>query len=276
VIPARTGALKIVAETKQTGSSTVHRAIALLAALGAAPPEGMRVTELTRAIGANRSTVYRIIDAMKTYGFVRAGDTPGTVRLGFGLVELAESALDRLDVRQVASPHIRALAAATGETCHLAVVDNFEVVYVDKVESNHEFRFSTRPGKRMPVHSTSLGKAFLAAMSADERVPTLDRLAFTARTSRTITDRELFEAELVVVAERGFATDVGENADGVNCVAAAIYGRDDRPAAAISVTAPAHRLDGEMFSSYGGLVADTARTISAELGHSASLATRPA
>jgi IclR family acetate operon transcriptional repressor len=260
-------------EIDQPGSTTVHRAMALLTVLGEAPAEGMRIAALTQRIGANRSTVYRIIEALKPYGFVRSGEFPGTVRLGFGLVELADRALDRLDVRQVSSRQLRALAAETGETCHLAIVDQDEVVYIDKAESNQDFRLASRPGKRMPLHSTSLGKAFLAAMAPDERTAVLDRIELTARTASTIADREALEADLELVAQRGWATDVGENSDGVHCVAAAIFGRDDRPLAAISITAPAHRLTGETFGEYGRIALLTARTISAGLGHSASLAT---
>jgi IclR family KDG regulon transcriptional repressor len=241
--------------------------MALLTALGEAPPEGMRIADLTRRIGANRATVYRIIDALKSYGFVRPGDLPGMVRLGFGLVELADSALDRLDVRQVASPHLRALAADTGETCHLAVLDQDEIVYIDKAESTHEFRLASRPGKRMPLHSTSLGKAFLAAMPPGERAAALARIEMPARTRATITNRKRFEADIATVAARGWSSDIGENSDGVHCVGAAIFGRDTQPVAALSITAPAHRLTKDELPKYGKLVLRAARDISAELGH---------
>jgi IclR family acetate operon transcriptional repressor len=254
-------------DTPQSGSNTVHRAMSLLVALRDAPPEGLGISELTRRVGANRSTIYRIVDALRAYGFVRSGETPGTVRLGFGLVELAEAALDRLDVREVAAPYLRELSEQTGETCHLAVLDELEVVYVDKAESDQAFRLSSRPGKRQPLHCTSLGKSFLAAMPADELAQALDQLVLEPRTDRTITSREGLEAELRVVARRGWATDIGENSEGVNCVGAAIYGREGAPVAAISASAPAHRFTRGNISDYGQMVLAKVQTISRELGY---------
>jgi IclR family acetate operon transcriptional repressor len=253
-------------DTVQPGSNTVHRAMAVLHALGDAPPEGLGIGELTRRVGANRSTVYRIIDALKTYGFVRPGEAPGTVRLGFGLVELAESALSRLDVRDVAAPYLRELSERTGETCHLAVLDQLEVVYIDKAESDQAMRLSSRPGMRQPLHCTSLGKSFLAAMTPERLRDTLDQIELVARTDKTITDRQRLEDDLRLVARRGWATDIGENHEGVNCVGAAIYGRDPFPVAAISASAPAHRVNRDSIAGYGQTIVATVQKISRDLG----------
>jgi IclR family KDG regulon transcriptional repressor len=254
-------------DTPHSGSNTVHRAMALLIALRDAPPEGLGISELTRRVGANRSTIYRIIDALKSYGFVRPGDSPGTVRLGFGLVELADAALTRLDVRDVTAPHLRELSQQTGETCHLAVLDELEVVYIDKAESDQAFHLSSRPGKRQPLHCTALGKSFLAAMPPEMLARALDQLILEARTDRTITSRERLQEELRLVARRGWATDIGENSEGVNCVGAPVYGRDPFPVAAISASAPAHRFTRGNISDYGKMILATAQTISRELGH---------
>lgn len=256
-----------ITDPVRSGSSTVHRALELITVLGDAPPEGIHVTEIARRIGANRSTAYRIIDALKHYDFVRSGELPGTIRLGFGLVDLAESVLDRLDIRRVASPHLRALGAQTDETCHLAVMQGSEVVYIDKVQSSQQIQIASRPGKRMPLHSTALGKAFLAAVPPTERADLLNSIRFTQQTPNTITERDSLEADLDHVSQRGWATDLEENSIGIQCVGAAIYGYNGYPVAAISISAPAHRVAGGTLASYGELVLRTAHTISADLGY---------
>lgn len=262
-------------DSPPSGSNTVHRAMAVLIALRDAPPEGLGISDLTRRVGANRSTIYRIIDALKAYGFVRAGVSPGIVRLGFGIVELADAAIGRLDVREVAAPHLRDLSNQTGETCHLAVLDEVEVVYIDKAESDQAMRLSSRPGKRQPLHCTALGKAFLAAMAPNELEKTLGQLVLERRTERTIDTREKLIDELRLVARRGWATDIGENAEGVNCVGAAIYGRDDTPLAAISASAPVHRFTRGNISDYGRIVLATAQAISRDLGRTESITSAP-
>jgi DNA-binding IclR family transcriptional regulator len=247
-------------------SSTVHRAVALLEALAEAPADGMSVLELSRRIGANRSTVYRIIGALRPYGYVRDGVTPGSVRLGFRIVELGETLLGQLDIRRIAAPHLRELARATGETCHLGVLDGNEVVYADKAESEQSIRLFSTPGKRMPIYCTSLGKAFLAFMPPAEREAILDGVEFVPRTDFTITDRSVLERQLDEVAERGWSMDLGENGVGTYCVGAPVLDRDGHPIAAISASGPEARMNGDNIERCGALVLETARLVSRELG----------
>jgi IclR family acetate operon transcriptional repressor len=249
------------------GSSTVHRAIALLEALADAPPEGLGISELSTRIGANRSTVYRILGVLRPSGYVRDGSQAGTVRLGFRIVELGERVLGQLDVRRIAAPHIRKLAIATGETCHLAALDGNHVVYTDKAESPQSIRLHSTLGMRMPIHCTSLGKAFLAAMTTESRSRLLDSVSFTRKTDHTITDRMELERELGVIRARGWAADLGENEAGTRCVGAAIVGRGNLPVAAVSASGPAARMSDARISECGALVWQTAQAISQELGH---------
>jgi DNA-binding IclR family transcriptional regulator len=248
------------------GSSTVHRAIALLEALAEAPADGLGVSELSRAIGANRSTVYRIIGALRTYGYVRDGAQPGSVRLGFRIVELGEGMLGQLDVRRIAAPHLRELAATTGETCHLAVLDGKEVVYADKAESEHSIRLFSTPGMRRPVYCTSLGKAFLAAMSPRQQAELLEGVALEPRTPHTVTDRAVLDQQITEIRERGWSVDLGENETSTRCVGAAILDRDDAPIAAISASGPSGRMSEENMERCGRLVLATAELVSHELG----------
>src|SRR5438132_14108509 len=103
-------------------------------------------------------------------------------------------------------------------------------------------------------------------MPPDVLAATLERLTFEIRTDRTITTPERLEEELRVVARRGWATDIGENSEGVNCVGAPIYGRDAFPVAAISASAPAHRFTRGNINHYGQMVVQPAQTISRGLG----------
>jgi len=254
-------------ETGQSGaSSTVLRAVSLLEALASAPPEGMGVTEISKAIGANRSTVYRILGALRPLGYVREGAEPGSVCLGFRVVELGEKVLGQLDIRRVAGAHLRELAQITEETCHLAVLDGLEVVYADKAESEHSIRLFSVPGKRMPVYSTSMGKALLAAMEEDERNEILDQVELVPRSPNTITDRGELERDIDAIAGRGYSVDLGENELGTVCVGAAILDRDDRPVAALSASGPESRMRGEEMVRKGSEVKKMAELIGVELG----------
>jgi DNA-binding IclR family transcriptional regulator len=262
-------ASEIVQNGQPGSSTTVLRAISLLEALSAAPPQGMGVTELSREIGANRSTVYRILGALRPLGYVRDGAEPGTVSLGFRVVELGERILGQLDIRKIAGPHLRRLSEITEETSHLGVLDDTEIVYIDKAEPEKQAtRLFSTPGKRVPLHSTAMGKAYLAAMDPAEAAALIDRIELTPRTEKTITDRDALEAELELIRQRGWSTDIGETEIWVHCAGAVVLGRDGRPAAALSTSAPEARIEvGHIEERIGPAVRETADRIGAELGH---------
>jgi IclR family transcriptional regulator, KDG regulon repressor len=258
-------------ETTKNGgaSSTVLRAVSLLEALAGAPPEGMGVTEISKAIGANRSTVYRILGALRPLGYIREGAEPGTVLLGFRVVELGERVLGQIDIRKIAGPHLRELAQITEETCHLAVIDGLDVVYADKAESEQSIRLFSVPGKRMPIYCTAMGKAMLAAMGPGERAAILDQVELVPRSANTVTDRAQLDRDLEETAERGYSLDLGENELGTRCVGAAILDREDRPVAAFSASGPESRMCDEWLVRQGNEVKRMADLVSRELGREA-------
>lgn len=268
-----------IVENGQPGSSTtVLRAISVLEALATAPESGMGVTELSRTVGANRSTIYRILGALMPLGYVREGATAGTFRLGFRVVELGESILEQLDIRKIAGPYLRQLCTETQQTCHLSILEGTEMVYVDKVEPDEQsIRLVTVPGRRGALHCTAMGKAYLAALGPDKWTALVDQLTLTPRTDTTITDRAALEAELALTAERGWSTDLGENVSWVSCAGAAILGRDGEPVAAISTSGPGAEIPaGQIEDLLGPAVRKVAEQISAGLGHASVQPSQPA
>src|SRR4051794_24144975 len=119
-------------ETAEQGSSTVNRALRVLAEIGS-EPSGVTATELARRTGVNRVTVHRILAAFKNHGFVRQPVGGGPYCLGFKFLELAEQVLEDTDAAQLAHPLLEQLAERSGETCHFAVLDGNDAVYVAKV-----------------------------------------------------------------------------------------------------------------------------------------------
>jgi IclR family acetate operon transcriptional repressor len=132
------------------------------------------------------------------------------------------------------------LHRATGLVVHLAVLDGPDVVYLDKVGDSPLAPIPTRVGGRQPAHCTAVGKAVLAELPDDVVGQLLARSGMRPQTEHTIVDPAVFQRELAVIRDRGYAEDDGEQEIGVRCVAVTVPGAPAR--AAISISGPATRM----------------------------------
>ncbi|MFG1649544.1 IclR family transcriptional regulator [Micromonospora sp. NPDC049275] len=212
-------------------SEGVDRAMRVLELLAREPAQ---LGGVAADLGVHKSTALRLLQTLESGGFARRTDGGWTV--GLRLIDLAQQALDSLDVRAVARPHLAALGRDCGHTIHLAQLVDDDLVYVDKIEARGQVRMYSRIGRTAPLHASGVGKAVLAYR------PQLTRLveggALPAYTPATICDPAALRAELATVAERGWAADDGEFEPLITCVAAPVRHADGSVSAAVSVTAP--------------------------------------
>lgn len=204
------------------------------------PPTKARLATL---VDLPRPTIYRIVAALKAEGMLTESRGSGTLLPGPRLLSLAARGWERSDFRKAAQAPLARLRDLLDETIHLAIVSGDEMVYIDKLESNRTVRMMSRIGTRVPLHSSSVGKAWLATLDSETLQAVLDRLPLTARTRYTVTDRKALERQLVATRERGYSLDIQENEDDICCYGRAIVGRDGRPLGCISVSMPRYRFE---------------------------------
>ncbi len=142
-------------------STSVTKAFRIVELLAAKPNGGLTLAELSLELGMPKSTTHRYLTTLVALGLTER-DGADHFHVGTKLVELAGSFLANNDLRTESNAILDELAATTGETVHLAVPSGGEVVYIAKVESIHALRMYSHIGARLPMHSTSLGKAILA------------------------------------------------------------------------------------------------------------------
>jgi DNA-binding IclR family transcriptional regulator len=192
------------------------------------------------AVGYPKSSLYMLLRTLTELGWIET-DTTGT-RYGIGVRALlvGTSYIDGDEVVAAARPTLDRLADDTTETIHLARLDGTNVVYLATRQSQHYLRPFTRVGRRLPAHSTSLGKAILATHT-DDHIRRLLPEKLDGLTEHTITDREKLIEELARIRHHGYAVDHEENTLGLRCFGIAIDYRT--PARdAVSVSAPVARL----------------------------------
>jgi DNA-binding IclR family transcriptional regulator len=254
----------------------LDRAIGLLSLLSEGQPKNL--TELSAGLGIGSSSTYRLLATLASHGYVEHDRGARGYRLGLACLELSRAYLESSDVRQVALPVLERLRDATSETVHLGILDQMEVVYIEKLQGLHAIGLmSSRVGGRSPAYCTGLGKVLLAHLD-----PALVRSHFRKNglkrfTDNTITDLSSLMDHLATVREQGYAIDNTEHETEVRCVAAPVFDLHGEVVAAISVSGPDARLD--PFGQQRPLIEATvqsAQAISRRLGHPAGEAARPA
>jgi DNA-binding IclR family transcriptional regulator len=210
---------------------SVDRAVELLEAVAAAS-EPETAPALADACGLNRSTAWRLLATLEHHGLVERDPDSNRYSLGFAVLKLAAAAGHEPLVR-LAHPALRRLADATGETVNLAVARRLELVYADQVQARHVMAPNWL-GHPVPLHATSTGKAFLAALPPEE-LATIVGAGLERFTDTTITAPRALRAELEQVREQGYAVSHGELEPALWGVSAAVLDPSGRPIAVVSV-----------------------------------------
>jgi len=199
------------------------------------------LAEVQEAVGYPKSSLYMLLRTLVELGWVETDATGTRYGIGVRALLVGTSYIDGDEAVAAARPTLDRLAEETTETIHLARLDGTNVVYLATRQSQHYLRPFTRVGRRLPAHTTSLGKALLATHT-DEQIRALLPERLESVTEHTITDREALIAELHTIRERGYAVDDEENTVGLRCFGVAIPYRT--PARdAISCSVPVARLD---------------------------------
>ena len=203
------------------------------------------LSDLTQALGLNKTTTHRVLASLQYMNYVRQDPETGHYEATFKLVDLADHLMGQVDVAQMARPHLKALAGKVHETVHFVERDGNEVIYVDKVDSNdHTVQMTSYIGSHIPFYRTGVGKAMMASLSDPEIRRLWDGCVIEKRTAYTITNPEDFLEEVAEVRRKGYALDNEENETGVRCIAAALA-VDGGARYAFSISVPIGRMDNE-------------------------------
>lgn len=234
--------------------AAVSRAVGVLEALAEAGTE-LGTNEIARRTGINASSVSRLLATLVDAGLVAFRADTGRYRLGLRLHYLGTAALAGLDVRELARPHLRALADASGETATLCVPADGEALTVDFVQSAASVQSVARLGRPSVGHATAVGKVLLAERGLPPDGP------LQAYTDRTVTDPSRLAAELARVAKRGWAEAAGEREADLNAVAVPVR-HGGQLVAILGIQGPAGRFGRRPMRQAVDLLLDSAAQLS--------------
>jgi DNA-binding IclR family transcriptional regulator len=244
----------------------VAKALRILGEFSTTRPR-LSLAEAPARTGIPRATAFRLLATLEEAGFLVRED--GQYRLGLKCFVLGNVAAADIDLRNEAHPCLLALRDATGEAAQIAVLDQWQVVYIERVLSRQAVGYMTsRAGTILPAYCTGLGKALLAYLPEPDVSAWAATQRFTPHTPSTITTPARLLEELRAIRARGYAVDEQEREPGVRCIAAPVRNQHAEVVAAISVAGPATRMPRTLVGSkMAGAVVAAARQISIRLGH---------
>lgn len=252
-------------QTAYPGTQAVRRALGLLKAFTVSRPE-LKLSELARAAGLNKTTVFRLLSALELEGLIQRVPDGDAYCLGPELVALGSRALGTADLRSAARPELSTLAQETRETATVEILVGRNTLILDEAVGGHLIGAMPSIGTLWPAHATSTGKILLAFMPEEQRQKLLGA-PLAKVTAKTLHDRAGLRRDLERVRDRGYATNMEELEPGFVAVGAPVRGADGNVVAAVSVGGPKTRLTRQRVVEIAGLLRPAVARISERLGY---------
>ncbi|NYE09415.1 DNA-binding IclR family transcriptional regulator [Bacillus niacini] len=225
----------------------------------------LKITEISEMMGLHKSTVHSLLKTLQVHSYIDQNPEDGKYRLGLKLAERGNLVINNMDIRRTARKYLLDLSAKTGQTVHLGILDGREGVYIDKVEGEQSIIRYSRIGRRLPLHSTAIGKVLLAYQPLNEIELLLKDYEFQYQTNSTIMNEDIFRKEIGKVKQQGFAVDDQENEQGVRCAAVPIFNGKGHVLAAISISTLISRVNDEEMNNFVHLLKTSCNELSEQM-----------
>jgi IclR family KDG regulon transcriptional repressor len=228
----------------------------------------LTLAQLSEILSLPKATVLRLCSTLVKYGFLKQDPESKRYSLGLRLFELGSVVFYSFSLRHIASPYVSQLQMKLGKTIFLGILDNDELLYIDKREDpRNPISFTSKIGTRRPPYWGMVGPVLMAYLPDSEIERLLEKSPLTATTKKSITKKEEFKEWLRQVREQGFTIDIGRALDGVTGVAAPVYDYTGKVIAGIGVAFISSTVDSKGLKRIVKEAVGTALTISKELGY---------
>ena len=254
-------------DRQRSGVQSLGRAFSILEEV-ARHREGIGLAELSKLVGLHNSTTFHLAKTMVSLGYMRQERDSKRYRVGRPLFALAASALDEIEMVNLATPVLEDLSRETGESGHFAVRMGDSVVVIARTSGPGAFQLTDRVGVVRPAHCTALGKIILASLRPDQLKRFLERVELKPSTPKSITEPAVLLREIAEVRRSAIAIDDGEFNAEVRCIAVPVYNFTGDVIGALGISGPIWRMSDQVLKSRAKLVQAAAQRLSAEFGAS--------
>jgi DNA-binding IclR family transcriptional regulator len=244
---------------------SLHKVLDIIEAIAKSGSMGIR--ELSSHTGFPPPTIHRITSTLIKRHYLKQDPVTRKLCLSIQFLELGTRVQQQFNLTAIARPYLQKLMAEVKESVNLAVPDGDHVAYLDHVRSDHSMlQLFTKPGARVPLYCTGVGKIMMSRWPSHEVDEYLQRTPLVPHTLHTIVDRTELAAELKKIRALKYSVDNEEMEQGVRCVAALVEDHRGMPVAAVSISGAAMRIAPEKIKAFVKPLKTCSRAISKELG----------
>lgn len=243
----------------------VDRALDVLDCMGAAG-RPLGVSDIARRTGHSKATVHHVLATLLSRRYVMQDPYTSLYRLGWALYELGSSVVRDVEFTRAARPFLDRLAAETGESILLGILEDDAVLYLDRGESPSGLRMIANAGRRGALHATASGKVLLAFSSDAQLVERVLGQPLPRLTRSTITDPTALRKQLASVRTRGYAVCREEREIGLSSVAVPLRNYTGLVVGSLALAAPSSRLTRTSLQGYLGSLRAAAHEIETHIG----------
>jgi DNA-binding IclR family transcriptional regulator len=228
--------LRVLERPMKTPSvPALERALAILELI-AGSKAGLTLPEIAKELGLPKSSVHCLLITLERRQYLHRNDRTSRYLFGSKLFSVGNRSLNGLQLRQVATRHMQALTQNSGLETHLAVLERFEAVLMEKVEPAGASKLATWLGKRMDLHCTSVGKALIARLPDEEFTRLMRETGMPRHNDNTIRSLRKLKEDLARSRQIGYYIDDEEDEIGYRCIGAPIFDETGQTLAAISIS----------------------------------------
>jgi DNA-binding IclR family transcriptional regulator len=221
---------------------------------------------LSKRVGLHNSTTFHLAKTLVSLGYLRQEKDSKRYRIGRPLFALAASALDEIEMVNVATPVLEDLSRETAESGHFAVRMGDAVVVIARTSGPGAFQLTDRVGVVRPAHCTALGKIILASLRPDQLKRFLERVEMKPATKKSISEVSVLLREIAEIKRTGIAFDDGEFNPEVRCIAVPVMDFTGQVIGALGISGPIWRLSNQALQTHARVVRLAANRLSAEFG----------
>ncbi|MDA3974125.1 IclR family transcriptional regulator [Enterococcus thailandicus] len=245
-------------ENKKPYGTVLIKASTILDYLAEAPDSSLQA--IAKGTGMTASTALKILDTLTLIGYTNK-NSDKNYRLGSKFIRYANKSIEEQDLVEVTRPYLEQLQDTIDETIHLGILNNEEILYVNKLEAkNQTIRMSSKIGVTRPLYSSAMGKAVLAEFDENQYDTYLTKHPLIPFTEYTITNPLRLKSEIEKVQQSKIAYDDEEMEQDIFCIGAAIV-KNNEIIGAFSISMPKYRLTGEIKNQIVAAVKQTKQKI---------------